>query len=108
MSKGEIILIPFPFTDLSGQKIRPALVLYNEKKGEDCIVSFISSVQSQKLGKFEVLVTPSISNGFKVKSTIKVNKIATLQKKMILGRLGTLELSSLTKVDNLLKDLFAI
>lgn len=108
MSKGDIILIPFPFTDLSGQKIRPALVLYNEKKGEDCIVSFISSVQSQKLGKFEVLVTPSISNGFKVKSTIKVNKIATLQKKMILGRLGTLELSSLTKVDILLKDLFAI
>lgn len=108
MSKGEIILIPFPFTDLSGQKIRPALVLHNEKKGEDCTVSFISSVQSQKLGKFDVLVTPSTSNGFKVKSTIKVNKIATLQKKMILGRLGTLELSSLTKVDNLLKDLFAI
>ncbi len=108
MSKGEIILIPFPFTDLSGQKIRPALVLHNENKGEDCIVSFISSVQSQKMGKFDVLVTPSVSNGFKIKSTIKVNKIATLQKKLILGRLGTLETSLLTKVDSLLRDFFAI
>jgi len=108
MSKGEIVLIPFPFTDLSGQKIRPALVLYNEKKGEDCVVSFISSVQSKKLGKFDVLIDPSISNGFKVRSTIKVNKIATLQKKMILGRLGILESSFLIKVDNLLKSLFSI
>lgn len=108
MFKGEIVLIPFPFTDLSGQKIRPALVLHNEKKGEDCIVSFISSVQTQRLGKFDVLVTPSASNGFKIKSIIKVNKIATLQKKLILGRLGTLEKSFLTKVDSLLRDLFAI
>lgn len=108
MFKGEIVLIPFPFTDLSGQKIRPALVLHNEKKEEDCIVSFISSVQSQRLGKFDVSVTPSALNGFKIKSTIKVNRIATLQKKLILGRLGTLEKSFLTKVDSLLKDLFSV
>ena len=31
MKKGDIILLPFPFTDLSGNKLRPALVLADEE-----------------------------------------------------------------------------
>jgi mRNA interferase MazF len=41
MNKGDIILIPFPFTDLTGVKTRPALVLVS--KSEDLTVAFISS-----------------------------------------------------------------
>ena len=41
MKKGDIILIPFPFTDLSGNKNRPALVLVNSEL--DITVAFIST-----------------------------------------------------------------
>lgn len=108
MSKGDIILVPFPFTDLSGQKVRPALVLHAEPKGEDCIVAFLSSVKSKRTLRFDVPVMPSPKNGLKVPSVIKVNKIATLQKKIALGELGTLEATHRTKVDQKLRQLLEV
>lgn len=102
------MLVPFPFTDLSGQKVRPAVVLFSSKYGEDCIVVFISSARPKKISIHEVLVKPSAKNGLKVESVIKMEKIATLQKKIILGELGILELAYLSEVNRKLKKLFNI
>jgi len=41
MKKGDIILIPFPFTDLSGNKKRPAIVLASGNL--DIVVAFVSA-----------------------------------------------------------------
>ena len=42
MKKGDLVLIPFPFTNLVGFKKRPAVILYND--GVDIIVVFMSLV----------------------------------------------------------------
>jgi mRNA interferase MazF len=108
MSKGDIVLIPFPFTDLSGQKVRPALILCAERKGEDCIVAFLSSVKNKKVYPFDFLVIPSKRNGLKVNSVVKINKIATLEKKIVLGQLGTMESVDIKQIDIKLKRLFEL
>ncbi|KKW25047.1 MAG: hypothetical protein UY67_C0001G0049 [Candidatus Kaiserbacteria bacterium GW2011_GWA2_52_12] len=106
MLKGRIVLIPFPFTDLTGQKVRPALVLH-VSRGEDCIVAFIST-RIEKRNPYDIRVSPSSTNGLKVESVVKVDKLATLQKKIVIGELGVLERQNLHIVDVALRKLFKI
>jgi mRNA interferase MazF len=105
MRKGAIVLIPFPFTDLSGQKIRPALVLVNPNRGSDCIVAFITSGKGIKSGS-SISISKSDENGLKTDSYIQIDKIATLQKGLILGEIGCVDKVSLHKVTEALKKLF--
>lgn len=107
MFKGAVVLVPFPFTDLSGHKVRPALVLHAKSRGDDCIVGFISSVQ-KKENTFDLSVEASKSNGLKVNSIVKVDKIATLQKKIVIGELGILEPIHMKEIDKKLKAIFAL
>ena len=87
--KGKIILIPFPFTDLTATKLRPALVLYDGEK--DVVAAFISS-RAQKPKTTDIPITekhPEFKQtGLKLTSTIKLDKIATISKTLILGEIG--------------------
>ena len=107
MRKGAIVLTPFPFTDLSGHKVRPALILVTSKKGEDCIVAFVSSIARKPLA-FDVIAPMSDSNGLKADSLIRVDKIATLEKKIFVGTIGMLEPKIMKEVDTKFKTLFQL
>ncbi len=106
MRKGSIVLIPFPFTDLSGQKVRPAVVLH-AARGEDCIVAFISSVV-KKDTLAHVAISPDESNGLKTRSHIKMDKLATLQKAIVIGELGVLDDLTMKKLDDALRHIFTL
>ncbi len=105
MKKGDIILIPFPFTDLTGLKNRPALVLISLEK--DVTVAFISS-QIKPSDEFEVMLEPSPKNGLKKSSLLKVTKLATIEKNLILGKLGELSKEDLDRVDASLVSAFQL
>ncbi len=75
MKKGEIILIPFPFTDQKGSKNRPALVLIASQL--DVTVAFFST-QFKWNEPFDLIVKPSEENGLKKDSLLRTTKIATI------------------------------
>lgn len=111
--KGAIILVPFPYTDLSGQKIRPAVVLSSgQGLGDDVIVSFISANVKNPLPEHHVLLNQTLKSfnktGLKSSSVIKVNKIATLEKKIILGELGKIDDSIEREINKKLQNLFSL
>lgn len=88
MKKGDIVLIPFPFSDLSGSKLRPAVVLISTEL--DVTVCFITT-QFQWIGEFDIRLIPSSINGLKKTSLLRTSKFSTIDKELILGRIGTLE-----------------
>jgi mRNA interferase MazF len=112
MNRGTIVLTPFPFTDLGGSKVRPAIVVSSGKrKGDDIILAFISSVIDEKnIQETDLLIRENDSNfietGLKVKSLIKLDKLATVHKRIILGELGNLDKDVLVNVDIRLKKVF--
>lgn len=105
MKKGDIILVPFPFTDLSGSKLRPALVLVEE--GDDVVAAFISTILRERF-KSDYFVKKSEKNSLKKDSLIKLNKLATLSHDLVKGKIGELSTDDLKEIDKKLIDLFKI
>ena len=89
--RGDLILVHFPFTDLSGQKLRPALIV-GHSAGDDLIVAFITSHTGTAMTSAEHLLgsadTEFRSTGLKASSVVRLNKIATLHRMLIRRRIG--------------------
>ena len=108
--KVKIVLVPFPFTDLTAAKLRPALVLYEGDK--DAIMAFISSKIPSEPSMVDVLITKNHSvfknAGLKVDSVIKLDKIATVLKDLIVGEIGELDQELRREVNQKIKKVLEI
>jgi mRNA interferase MazF len=94
MKKGDIVLVPFPFTDLSQSKLRPAVVLYTEPTNNDVTLCFITSqgIDTLFAGEFllDIADPEFLSTGLKISSKVRVTRIMTIERKLISRRLGKL------------------
>lgn len=95
MTPGDVVLILFPFTDMSDTKVRPALVVSSAtqlRQGPDAIfMAITANVSNQKPTDFFLDQThPEFSaTGLKKPSVFRVEKIHCLEKKLAVRRLGT-------------------
>lgn len=88
---GDIVLVPFPFTDLSATKRRPVMVLSTEgcnRRSEDFVTCGITSNLKDR-GHSVVIDSGDMAEGtLPVKSQVKADKIFTLERSLVLRRLG--------------------
>jgi mRNA interferase MazF len=84
---GDVILLKFPFTDNQNYKKRPGLLIKDCEDG-DIIVCRITSQRYNT--KYDVVIKDWQNSGLKLPSTIRVHKIATLEKVMVVLVMGKL------------------
>lgn len=113
MLRGRVVLIPFPFDDLSATKVRPAVCL-TEPVGPHghVVVAFITS-RIAELPLDSDLVIPEQHPGFaetglRISSTLRLHRVVTVTTALIKRDLGTLPSSLLTEVERRLRALFAL
>jgi len=103
LTKGDVVLVPFPFTDLQQTKLRPAVVLWVDPHGQDVTLCFVSSqdINNSNLGEFVLNSSdPEFSNtGLKVNSKVRVTRLTTVERNLITKRLGKLGTGYLQQVN---------
>jgi mRNA interferase MazF len=102
LSKGDIVLAQFPFTDLSQTKLRPAVALWSSPTIDEVTICFISSQNVSNLTSDEFAINDTDAEfsgtGLRVSSKVRVTRITTLNRQLIvrrLGRLGTQQMQLL-------------
>jgi mRNA-degrading endonuclease toxin of MazEF toxin-antitoxin module len=109
-TQGDVVLVPFPFTDLSSTKIRPAIVVSNKlvNRSEDVI---LAQVTTQPInGPLALTITNrDVTTPFKPPHTsmnVYCKKIAVVKKSLIIK--GITKLSSRSKLSEILNNISSI
>lgn len=83
LAKGDVVLVPFPFTDLSQTKLRPAVAVHVNGQGRDITLCFVSSQKLDSLSADEFKIdqtdTEFAMTGLKVTSKVRVTRLVTLE-----------------------------
>ena len=88
--KGDVVVVPFPFSDLTQAKRRPALVLA-ELTGDDVILSQITSQNIKDRYSISLETEDFESGSLNRNSNIRPNRIFTADKKILLYKAGHLK-----------------
>lgn len=105
----EIVLLPYPFSDLEGTKVRPAIIVSNNvfnRKSNDCIMVPLTTVIKDE--PYSVVITQEdLSLGKLLKpSRVRADKIFTVEKDLIMMKIGTVTDGAFKKIKEEINKVF--
>ena len=110
VQRGEVVLVDYPYAAGSGAKVRPVLVIQNDRDNQrlmNTIVAQITSVTRRALEPTQLLIeiaTPEgQQSGLRQDSVVNCVNLLTLDKGLVLRKLGSLPDALMQKVNNCLK-----
>jgi mRNA interferase MazF len=106
----DVVVVPFPFTDIKADKRRPALILssdvkFNKKSGH-AVLAMITS-QKNPDWPLDTTLTGSRMAGLKAPSKVRM-KLFTLDNRLIIRRIGKLITKDKMSVKSSLRSLLAV
>ncbi len=109
MKPGDIVLIRFPQTDLKAGRLRPALVVaVAPGYHANLLLALITSRIYQAVPKFDEIIEPSDSDysttGLKVRSVVRLARLASVEPSIINARLGNVSPKRLRQIRKRLTD----
>ncbi|MEE8328802.1 MAG: type II toxin-antitoxin system PemK/MazF family toxin [Thermodesulfovibrionia bacterium] len=103
--RGDVVLVPFPFSDQTTAKKRPAVIvssnLYNDAS-LDIVIMAITSQTDKTIGIGECLIKDWQVAGLLKPSAIKP-AISTIEQKLVLKKLGSISPNDISSAENALK-----
>ena len=104
--KGSIVVLPFPFSDLSASKRRPALVLA-DLQGDDIILCQITSKNTKDIYAITLDNDDFVSGSLSVSSNIRPNRLFTADKKIVAYTLGRVSQDKFQQVADAINQIIA-
>lgn len=99
---GDIVLLKFPFTDGKSYKRRPALIINDYNDGDIIVCRITGQIYDTKNDYY---LDNWMDFGLKLPSVVRVHKIATLDKRMVEMKMGTLDKLSKKNITEIIKNL---
>lgn len=97
-TKGEVILTDFAYADKAESKIRPALILVNQKSN-DVIIAMITSIQYNNSLECLAIDVEDFSKGkLQNNSFVRIDKITTIGKSKVIKSIGKLNKKKMTQI----------
>lgn len=102
---GTVVLISFPFSNLKGQKIRPALVLA-QVEFENLILCQITSKPYSSKSAIQIISSDFTQGGLPVESYVRPDKLFTADATIIKNTAGVLNTEKTNKILQKIHNLF--
>ncbi|MDP2691382.1 MAG: type II toxin-antitoxin system PemK/MazF family toxin [bacterium] len=99
MQKGNIVIVPFPFTDLSTTKVRPALVIVDQF-GQDVLLCPISSQHTLKSHERVLQKMDYIGPPLPISSGVKFRHLFSLHAALILKKHSAITSQTMKEITN--------
>lgn len=110
LQRGDVVLVDYPYTGGGGAKVRPALIIQNDRDNQrlaNTVIVQITSLTRRALEPTQLLIELATlegqQSGLRQDSVVNCVNLLTLDKGKVLRKLGTLPASLMQRVNDCLK-----
>jgi len=106
----DLLLVPVPFSDLSSRKVRPVVVLSNDRYNRENADLLIAGVTSNVSSRSYIvpLDTPQLEEGvMKHSSVVRADKVFSIDQGIVLTRFGRVKIALFEKIREEIEKLLA-